>query len=104
MTGRGHGKRNRNSGGRGHFRPHGRNPETIYVPLGGISKAFQGLNSKLPEFDYGNTKSQKPVEFLREMGEHCAVTYQSTIADALASIPPCYSENEPKPVVTIFIQ
>ena len=97
MSGRGQGGRNRNYGGRGPYRPHGRNPDTIHAPPGGIGRAFQGLNPKLPALDFGNTKSQRPVEFLREIGEHCAVTYQSTIADAFVSIPPCFSESELEP-------
>ena len=97
MSGRGHGGRYRNTGGRGHFRQNVRNSEHIYAPPGGTNKAFQGLNTKLPALDFGNAKSYKPVEFLREIGEHCAVTYQSTIADAFVSIPPCFSESDAEP-------
>jgi hypothetical protein len=87
---------NRNTGGRGHHRPV-YNREHIYAPPVGVSK-FSGLNAKLPILDFGNTKNNKPIEFLRLLGEHCPVTFKASISEAFLSVPPAYGTTEEEPI------
>ena len=89
-------ERNRNQGGRGHHRPIQGRDRHIYAPAGGTSK-FVGLNPQLPTLDCGSSKNNKPVEFLRLLGEHCAVTLKASIAEAFLSIPPAFGITAPAP-------
>ena len=89
-------KSNRNTGGRGHhLRPVYR--EHIYAPPGGISK-FSGLNPKLSILDFGSIKNNKPIQFPRLLGEHCAVTFKASISEAFLSVPPEYGTTEEEPI------
>lgn len=93
-------QRNQNRGGRGHHRPNTPAPH-IYAPKGGVLK-ITGLNKTLPVLDYGSASNNKPVEFLRQIGEHCAVTFKATISDTFLSIPPNFGEAEEEPLYPGF--
>ena len=96
-------ERNNNLPGRGHHRQL-YNRDLIQAPSGGTSKTsagiiskFLGLNTELPTLDYGSLTNNKPVEFLRRLGEHCAVTYKAPISEAFLSVPPAYGDSPEGP-------
>ena len=79
--------------GRGHQRPV-RIREPATAPSAG--KKFSGLEDKLPTLNFGSGRDQ-PIEFLRIIGEHCAVKYHHVISNAFRSKPPAYGEEEEEP-------
>jgi Reverse transcriptase (RNA-dependent DNA polymerase) len=78
--------------GRGHHKSRDDRTATIYA-----NPRFTGLNPKLPILNYGSPKDMRAMEFLRLMGEHCAVTYKPSIAEAFCSLPPEYGETDEAP-------
>ena len=79
--------------GRGLQRPN-ENHETATAPPGG--KKFTGIEDKLPTLNHGSGRNQ-PIEFLRIIGEYCAVRYHHVIANVFRSTPPAYGAEEEEP-------
>ena len=83
-------------GGRGHRR--GSPPPAREAPK--QEPKFKGSNSELPSLNYGASfKENRPIEFLQLFGEHCAINYKSSIAQAFWTSPPEYGEEEEEPVM-----
>jgi hypothetical protein len=74
--------------GRGHQRPN-INRVAANSPPG--AKRFSGIDEKLPTLIYGSGRDQ-PIEFLRIIGEYCAVKYHHVIANVFRTTPPDYGE------------
>jgi hypothetical protein len=61
---------------------------------------FKGANPELPTLNYGaSAKENRPIEFLREFGEYCAIHYKGCIAPAFWTTPPAYGEEEVEPIM-----
>ena len=94
MPGRGHSDERGSHAGRGHDRP-SKPREVAAAPPGGI-KHFTGIEEKLPTLNLGSGKD-KPLEFLRIMGEYCAIKYHHVISHAFRSTPPDYGDEDEEP-------
>jgi hypothetical protein len=46
-----------------------------------------------------SAKENRPIEFLREFGEYCAIHYKGCIAPAFWTTPPAYGEEEEEPIM-----
>ena len=64
------------------------------APPGG--KKFSGIEEKLLTLNHGSGRDQ-PIEFLRIIGEYCAVRYHHVIANVFRSTPPAYGVEEEEP-------
>ena len=66
--------------------------------------SFRGLdNSVLPILHYGGgAKDNRPIEFLKAMGEHCDVKCKPSIGPAFSSIPPAFGDYDPEPTVPVI--
>ena len=104
MQGRGHGSdpSGRAPHGRGRFQGRGRGNQT---PSNRPYEAkFKGANPDLPALSYGGAaKDNRPIEFLRLIGEHCAMYYKASIAQVFWTNPPVYGAVDPAPVLPDII-
>jgi hypothetical protein len=61
---------------------------------------FRGIDSDLPSLNYGASfKENRPIEFLKRFGEHCAIHYKPCIAQAFWTSPPAFGDQEDEPVM-----
>jgi hypothetical protein len=61
---------------------------------------FEGANPDLPTLNYGaSAKENRPMEFLREFGEYCAVHLKGCIAPAFLTTPPANGQEEDEPLI-----
>ena len=83
----------------------GRGPHLARVPI--IAPRIQdssskGLDSNLPYLHFGGShKDNRPIEFLRAIGEYCDVKLRPSIGPAFSSIPPAYGAYDPEPILPI---
>jgi hypothetical protein len=93
MSGRAQNNERGSHPGRGYHRP-SRGREVAKAPPGGNS--FSGINKKLPTLNLGSGRDE-PIEFLRIIGEYCAVNYHHVISDVFRTTPPAYGVEEEEP-------
>ena len=95
MSGRGiekHPRGLQRRGGRGRGSP----PPAREAPK--AEAKFKGSSPDLPSLNYGAAfKENRPIEFLRLFGEHCAINFKSCIAQAFWTSPPAFGLAEVEP-------
>ena len=99
MSGRGRENDRRNRQGRGgKGRGRGSPPPAREAPK--QEPKFKGSNPDLPYLNYGASfRENRPIEFLQLFGEHCAIHYKSSIAQAFWIAPAEYGEEEEEPTM-----
>ena len=105
------GGRTTNMGGRFHQnqgRGRGR-PTPTYLPVATTTRitetAFKGNMPSLPILNYGGqSRDNRPIEFLHAIGEHVGVKFKSTIAPAFWTLPPAYGDYEDEPFPPIIAE
>ena len=97
MSGRGHGRRSRDQGQRGQGRDaHRERPSP--QPKAEREPKFKGNNAELPCLNFGApARDNKPIEFLKIIGEHVAINYKPSLCQAFWSTPPAYGDEEEEP-------
>jgi hypothetical protein len=61
---------------------------------------FKGIDPDLPSLNYGASfKENRPIEFLKRFGEHCAIHFKPSIAQAFWTSPPAFGDEEDEPVM-----
>jgi hypothetical protein len=61
---------------------------------------FKGANPDLPSLNYGaSLKEKRPIEFLQDFGEYCAIHYKGSISPAFWTSPPQYGVEEAEPLL-----
>jgi hypothetical protein len=66
-----------------------------------LEAKFKGIRPDLPSLNYGaSPKENRPFEFLQKIGEHCAVTYKSCIAQAYLTSPPAFGDIYDEPIMS----
>lgn len=97
MSGRGHGRRSRDQGQRGQGRDSQRE-QPISQPKAEKEPKFKGSSADLPCLNFGApARDNKPIEFLKLVGEHVAKKYKPSLCQAFWSTPPAYGDEEEEP-------
>ena len=83
----------------------GRGPHSVRVPTTAPriqDSGLKGLDANLPYLHYGGSnKDNRPIEFLRAIGEYCDVKLRPSIGPAFSSISPAYGEYDQEPILLI---
>jgi hypothetical protein len=65
---------------------------------------FKEIDPDLPSLSYGASfKENRPIEFLKRLGEHSAIHYKPCIAQAFWTTPPSPGDQEDEPVMPDII-
>ena len=78
----------------------GRGPTPSPLETTRSEPKFKGVNPLLPSLNYGAVhKENRPIEFLQVFGEHCAINFKRSIAQAFWTSPPSYGEEEAESIM-----
>ena len=76
----------------------GRQCPSLPLPKADREQKFKGQNSELPCLNFGApARDNRPIEFLKLIGEHVAVNYKPSLCQAFWSTPPAFGDEDEEP-------